>query len=122
MRRLALCVVVVLAGLLSRPAWADTTIATANLTSLGYCQLTSLGSAVGLSSCSGGIPRTAAVIIAVPETQAVRWRDDGTAPTSSVGMPLGAGGALIYQADITAIKFIEQTSGAKLNVMFYQYK
>jgi hypothetical protein len=57
----------------------------------------------------------------VPETQAVRWRDDGTAPSASVGMPIATAVALVYQGDLTTIQFIEQTSGAVLNVSFYRY-
>ena len=54
------------------------------------------------------------------EAQAVRYRDDGTDPTTTVGMPLAVGTALTYTGTLTAIKFIEQTSGAKLNVLFYR--
>jgi hypothetical protein len=55
----------------------------------------------------------------VAETQAVRWRDDGTAPTASVGMPLAVGTSLSYDGDLKAVRFIEQTASAKLNVSYY---
>ena len=48
-----------------------------------------------------------------------RWRDDGVAPTASVGMPLAAGVTLQYDGDINQIQFIEQTGGAKLNITYY---
>ena len=48
-----------------------------------------------------------------------RWRDDGVAPTASVGMPLAVGVTLQYDGDINQIQFIEQTSGAKLNITYY---
>jgi hypothetical protein len=63
-----------------------------------------------------GTPRIA---IITPETQGVRWRDDGTAPTASVGMPLAAGVTLQYDGDLTQIQFIEQAASAKLNVTYY---
>lgn len=100
---------------------AASTVVNGQLTPLGYCQLTSLSGAVKLTSCTNGIPLTANVIVAVPETQAVRWRDDGTAPSSTVGMPIATGVALVYQGNLTTIQFIEQTSSATLNVVFYRY-
>ena len=89
---------------------------------LGYQQITSLSSATKLTvpqkdlSGLAGSPRIA---IITPEAQAVRWRDDGVAPTASVGMPLAAGVTLQYDGDINQIKFIEQSAGAKLNITYY---
>ena len=87
---------------------------------LGYQQITSLGSSVGLTipsnNTNNGIP-TYAIIQA--EAQAVRWRDDGTAPTTSVGMTIPAGGELRYDGNLSAIRFIEVTATAKLNVSYY---
>jgi len=81
---------------------------------LGYQQITSLSSATGLTPPQG---TTMALIVA--ETQGVRWRDDGTNPTASVGMPIAAGAYLNYDGDLNRIKFIEQTASAKLNVSYY---
>jgi hypothetical protein len=53
------------------------------------------------------------------EAAAVRWRDDGVAPTASVGMPLAAGVTLQYDGDISRVRFIQQTAGAKLNISYY---
>jgi hypothetical protein len=57
--------------------------------------------------------------IIIAETQAVRWRDDGTAPSATVGMPLPVNTPLIYDGDLTKIQFIEQTASAKLNISYY---
>ena len=81
---------------------------------LGYQQLTTLSAAVGLT-----VPAGAVGAIIVPEAQAVRWRDDGTNPSATVGMPLAVAAALEYAGDLSAIKFFEQTAGAKLNVTYY---
>jgi hypothetical protein len=81
---------------------------------LGYDQITSLGSAVGLTPPSGAL-----VAVIVAEGAAVRWRDDGTAPTATVGMPLPAGGQMTYAGDLGAIQFIEQADGAALDVSYY---
>lgn len=82
---------------------------------LGYQQITSLSAATALT-----VPPGAAMALIIPETQAVRWRDDGTNPTASVGQPLAVGAELSYDAaNLAALKFIEQVSGAKINVTYY---
>jgi len=60
---------------------------------------------------------TLALIVA--ETKAVRWRDDGTAPTASIGMPLATGVPLAYDGDLNAIRFIQQEASAVLNISYY---
>jgi len=81
---------------------------------LGYQQITSLSSSQTLT-----VPSGAALALITPETQAVRWRDDGTNPTASVGMPLAAGSTLEYDGKLGTIAFIEQTASAKLNIAYY---
>jgi hypothetical protein len=82
---------------------------------LGYQQLTSLSAAAALTVPAGTI-----LAMCTPETQAVRWRDDGTSPTASVGYPLPVGAELRYDAGgLAALKFIEQVASAKLNVVYY---
>ena len=82
----------------------------------GYVQITSLSSAVGLSS----IPDGATLAVIQPETQNVRYRDDGTNPTTSVGMILAAGDLLYYTGTMSALKFIEVSASAKINVTYYK--
>jgi hypothetical protein len=81
---------------------------------LGYQQIILLSSATGLI-----VPQGATLALIVPETQNVRWRDDGTDPTASVGMPIFVGASLSYDGDFNRIKFIETTASAKLNVAYY---
>ena len=91
-------------------------------TRLGYQQITSLSSATGLTVPSkdlNGLACKPSIAMITPETQGVRWRDDDTDPTASVGMPLAAGTTLQYDGDLTKIKFIEQLAGAKLNISYY---
>lgn len=90
------------------------------LVPLGYCQLTSIDAATKLSTCSGGIPTGANLVYFIPETQAVRIRDDGVAPTASVGFPIAVGAPVLYTATVTSIQVISQIAGAKLNVLFYK--
>lgn len=91
-------------------------------TRLGYQQITSLSSATSLTVPQvdlNGLACKPSLAIITAEAQAVRWRDDDTAPTASVGMPLASGATLQYDGDLTKIRFIEQTGGAKLNITYY---
>jgi hypothetical protein len=81
---------------------------------LGYVQVTDLSGAVALSPPAGAV-----VALVEAEAQAVRWRDDGTAPLAGVGMLLASGASMTFFGDLTAVKFIQATSGAKLNVSYY---
>lgn len=89
-------------------------------TPCGYQQITTLSSAQALTIptniCASGI--TFAVIVA--EAQAVRYRDDGTDPSATVGQPLAVGVALEYSGSLTKIKFFEQAASAKLNILYYK--
>ena len=84
---------------------------------LGYQQITSLVTATGLT-----VPDGAFYAFIVPEgTNSVcRWRDDGTDPTSTVGMPLPSGTPFDYAGKLASIKFIDATSTTILNVSYYR--
>lgn len=81
---------------------------------LGYQQITSLSASTGLT-----VPSGATLAVIVPEVQPVRWRDDGVAPTATVGMPLGVDTVLSYDGDLNRIRFIEQTASSAINVSYY---
>lgn len=86
---------------------------------MGYQQITSLSSATGLTVPTAPAGDTIKAALLQAETQNVRWRDDGTNPTASVGMVLAAGDTLLYDGDLSKIKFIEATASAKLNVTYF---
>lgn len=89
---------------------------------MGYQQITDLSSAVYLTvpkTDLTGLVGTPRIAIITPETQGVRWRDDGVAPTADIGMPLAAGVTLQYDGDLSQIQFIQQTGTAKLNITYY---
>lgn len=86
---------------------------------LGYQQITSLAAATSLTVPSNLLDGNPTFAIIQAEAQAVRWRDDGTDPTASVGMVIPSGGELRYDGDLRAIRFIESSASAKLNVSFY---
>ena len=80
----------------------------------GFQQITSLSSATALT-----VPAGSDYAVIHCETQNVRWRDDGTSPTTTVGMILPAGSELEYEGPLSVIKFIEVTASAVLNITFY---
>lgn len=90
-----------------------------NRDALGYHQITSLSSAVAFTT----IPAGSDTVLVQPETQNVRYRDDATDPTASVGITLVV--PTIYEftvAQFARMKFIEVAASAKLNVAFYGTK
>lgn len=82
---------------------------------LGFQQITNVSAAIGLT-----VPAGTTLILVHTTGQAVRWRDDGTSPTGTVGMVLAVGSELRYSASaMAALKFIESAASAVLNVTYY---
>lgn len=82
----------------------------------GAYQKISVGaSAVSLSN----VPGQATYAVIVPETQAIRYRDDGVDPTATDGMPVAAGATLTYTGDPAKFRMIAQTSTATVHVSYY---
>lgn len=122
MRRLILATIFVLAGL--SPSLAQDLPETVRIggqyTSLGYCQLTSLASATLISTCSGGIPTGSRFAEMCTDTVALRYRDDLTNPTATVGMPVTASTCFQYAGPLTAFSVIQQAASGILNITFYK--
>ena len=89
---------------------------------LGYQQIASATLAAAtlltLPTAKPGNPAAYAVI-QNNGTTGVRWRDDGTAPTATVGMLLPAGSELDYSGDLSLIQFIYVSTGPILDVNYY---
>lgn len=83
----------------------------------GFQQITDLSAPVGLTVPDTNPKATCALII--PAGQPVLFRDDGVDPTDAIGMLLPVGIEFVYNGDLSAIRFIESTSGGILNVSFY---
>ncbi len=87
------------------------------LSCLGYQQLTGISTSTALT-----VPtRADKALISCDQAAGVnvRWRDDGTAPTASIGMELVAGASMMYVGDLGALRVIQVSSGAILNVSYY---
>lgn len=88
----------------------------------GYCQ-GSITVATTLAAVNGGaIPQGVTMTRIIVEGAAIRYRDDGVAPTASVGMPLAIGTELIYTGAPNKLQFIPQTGTAVINASFYSDK
>jgi hypothetical protein len=94
---------------------ANPCIALKNFNALGYQQITSLSSAVTLT-----VPANATIAEICVETQGIRYRDDGTAPTASIGMPVASGTCFQYAGPLSAIQIIQQTSSATIDISYYK--
>lgn len=80
----------------------------------GYVQDTTLSTVQTLTPPAGAIR---AWIQA--ETQDVRWTDDGSNPTTTVGMLLKVNTVMEYEGDLEKFKYIEVAASAKLNISYY---
>lgn len=91
---------------------------------LGYCQITSLGSAVSLvtASCStGSVPVGATIVEICVSTANIRYRDDGVNPTTSVGIPVSAGTCYAYAViPLSQAAFIAVSGSPVLDISFYR--
>jgi len=87
----------------------------AQLTPLGYQQITSLASATSLT-----VPTGATMAFIAIEGGEARYRDDGVAPTTSVGMPIYAGQSLQYSGSLSALQLIQVSTTVTANVSYYK--
>lgn len=63
---------------------------------------------------------TARLAVLRAEAAPVRWRDDGQAPTASIGMHLeAADGFFAYTGDLSVFRVILESGTPKLNVSYY---
>ena len=91
---------------------------------LGYVQVAAGGLNAALTIASlqfpgqsaPGIPEGAQMLLLQPESQAIRMRDDGTAPTAAVGYPVAVGSEFQYTGALASLQVIAQAAGAALNV------
>jgi hypothetical protein len=89
-----------------------------------FLNATQLGSAVNLPSVPTTAPSALIAEICV-ETAGVRYRDDGVAPTASVGMPVvatsSAPACFQYAGPLSAIQFIAISGGSPTMDVAYYY-
>jgi len=115
---------------------ANEAVVTGQRKPVGYQQILTgaLGSAVKLTIPTITVPgvqpgqAVAQTVLNVPVgyaviqnsgTVAVRWRDDGVAPTTGIGMILNPGAELDYEGDPANLQFIQTAAGGQLEVSLY---
>jgi hypothetical protein len=82
-----------------------------------------VASATLLSACSTGVPASATYAMICATTQGINYRDDGVAPTATVGsggIGIASGTCITYAGNLLAIQFIQQSATAVLGVAFYR--
>src|SRR5258706_7769093 len=90
---------------------------------LGYQQLTMTAAALALTVPAGAT--YAIITVEGSATDTVRWRDDGTPPTSAIGNPIAVlvspafTAAQVFATDLTALQFIG-ASTSKVNANYYR--
>lgn len=82
-------------------------------TPLGYQQIINPAAATNLT-----VPTGATMALISVSAASARWRDDGTAPTAAIGMPMTAGQEFQYSGNLAAIQFIG--AGATLDISYYK--
>jgi hypothetical protein len=92
--------------------------------SFGYQQIVGLAASTALTvpttQVNGQTGQRPVIALLQAEGQAIRWRDDGTAPTAAIGMLLNVGDAPYpYDGDLAQIRFIQVAATATLNVSYY---
>jgi hypothetical protein len=93
---------------------------------LGYAQYAagSMASAISLNTSPAvgvALPAGTRFALITVEGAAIRYREDGTAPTAAIGQPMSPNAApLMYSGALSAIQFIQQSAGAILNVSYYK--
>lgn len=87
------------------------------LVPMGYQQI---GAAALAAAQLLTVPAGANVALIGVDTAPVRWRDDGTAPTATVGMQIAIGGTLEYWGNLANIQFILASGAPVLNVSYYK--
>lgn len=77
----------------------------------GFVQMTPT-----VATLVGPMP-TGARVALINAVGALSWRDDGVAPTATVGMLVAAGGTFQYTGNLSALQLI---SAAAVNISFYR--
>lgn len=75
------------------------------------------------SLTANGLPTAASYAVICAYTQGVVWRDDGVAPTGtpgSGGNGIASNQCIPYNGTLSALQFIQQSSGALLGTAFYR--
>lgn len=78
------------------------------------------GTALGGAGQASGQLQAPGLVLLQAEGQNIRWTDDGTVPTATLGTILYVGAdPFPYSGDLSRLKFIQVAATATLNVSYY---
>lgn len=75
--------------------------------------------AVTVAANLASVPAGATYAVISVEGNAIRYRDDGTDPTATVGMPVAVGGTVTYDGALARLRLVAQAGTATVNVSYY---
>ena len=89
-----------------------------------YAVLSVAGSVVGLADGTPALPDAANRVYLTVETDAIRWRADGTDPSTSEGHKLSSGDSISfmganYRQLLEQIRFSKVSTTAALKITYY---
>jgi hypothetical protein len=94
-------------------------VADAPQTPKGYYQA-SVSTVVDLATAIGAsIPSGARGVWITPESAGIRFRDDGTDPTASVGQPVAPDQSWPYIGTLSALKLVAKAGTVTVNFLFF---
>ena len=116
--------------LVQNTAAAGVNVVDANLIPVAFAQVTDVAAVhyiwhASLDQIFGTtLPAGATVALIQCVNERVRWRDDGTNPTTAAGMVLAAGDQFFYTGDLDTIRFIsvgtDSPTTSELNITLYK--
>ena len=89
-----------------------------NAKPVGWQRITSVSSSTALTAPANSTSPNACII--QPESQPIRITDDGTTPTSTVGLLIPVGEKYEYNGDLSRLRMIETAASATVNVQYYE--
>jgi hypothetical protein len=97
--------------------YQNTPLAYRQLSVTGAATLPALLAAASPAYTLTGFERWALVSV---EGNAIRWTDDGQAPTASYGQPIAAGTAADLATLFASVQMVSQTGTATVDISFYK--
>lgn len=87
---------------------------------MGYQQIVSPSTAQALTVPTDTNNQKPNLAIITCTTQAIRIRDDGTNPTTTVGVFLPVNVPYYYRGPLSALRLIQVTTNATVDILYYQ--
>jgi hypothetical protein len=89
---------------------------------MGFAQILMTSNPQTFAAAGVTVPTGARLAVMTVDSANIRYRDDGAAPTASIGIQLSSSATQPYEysGDLTAVQFIAVSGSPLLNVAFYK--